>query len=56
MVPAARSDKQNILDPAIRTNAIISLIKVTNYLLDQQIRKLEMDFLAEGGRRERICF
>lgn len=30
------------------------LIKVTNYLLDQQIRKLEKDFLAEGGLRERM--
>ena len=28
-------------DPAIRVNVIIGLIKVTNYLLDQQIRRLE---------------
>jgi four helix bundle suffix protein len=33
---------------------IISLIHQTNYLLDQQIRRLEKDFLAEGGLRERM--
>lgn len=32
-------------DLSIRTNAIVGLIKVTNYLLDQQIRRLEQDFL-----------
>jgi four helix bundle suffix protein len=37
---------------AIRVNAIIGLIKVTNYLLDQQIRQLEQDFLENGGLRE----
>jgi four helix bundle suffix protein len=26
----------------------------TNYLLDQLIRKLEKDFLVEGGLRERM--
>jgi four helix bundle suffix protein len=41
-------------DPAIRANAIAGLIKVTNYLLDQQLRKLEQDFLKEGGLRERM--
>ena len=41
-------------NPAIRANAIAGLIKVTNYLLDQQIRKLEQDFLKEGGLRERM--
>lgn len=37
---------------AIRTNAIIGLIKVTNYLLDQQLRHLEQDFIKHGGLRE----
>ena len=37
---------------AIRTNAIIGLIKVTNYLLNQQIRKLEQEFIQNGGLRE----
>lgn len=35
-------------------NIIISLIHQTNYLLDQQIRQLEQDFLAKGGLRERM--
>jgi len=28
--------------------------KVTNYLLDQQIRQLEKAFVEEGGLRERM--
>jgi len=35
-------------------NILICLIHQTNYLLDQQIRKLEHDFLQEGGLRERM--
>jgi hypothetical protein len=35
-------------DPAICSNVITGLIKVTCYLLDQQIRRLEQDFLKEG--------
>lgn len=35
-------------------NIVISLIHQTNYLLDQQIRRLEQDFLKEGGLRERM--
>jgi four helix bundle suffix protein len=35
-------------------NILICLIHQTNYLLDQLIRKLEKDFLAEGGLRERM--
>ncbi len=41
-------------DPAICANAIIGMIKVTNYLLDRQLRKLEEDFVKEGGLRERM--
>ncbi len=41
-------------EPVISANVIIGLIKVTNYLLDQQIRRLEEDFLREGGLRERM--
>jgi four helix bundle suffix protein len=33
---------------------MIGLIKLTNYLLDQQLRRLEQDFLKEGGLRERM--
>jgi four helix bundle suffix protein len=41
-------------DPEIRANAIIGLIKVTNYLLDQQLRRLEKDFVEKGGLRENM--
>ncbi len=41
-------------DPAICANVIMGLIRVTSYLLDQQIRKLEQDFLKYGGLRERM--
>lgn len=41
-------------DPEIVANVIIGLIKVANYLLDRQIRRLEEDFLKEGGLRERM--
>lgn len=39
-------------DPAICANVIVGLIKVTNYLLDRQIRRLEKDFVEQGGLRE----
>lgn len=35
-------------------NIAICLIHQTNYLLDQQIHRLEEDFLKEGGLRERM--
>lgn len=35
-------------------NTIICLVHQTNYLLDQQIRKLEELFIKEGGIRERM--
>jgi len=35
-------------------NIIICLIHQANYLLDQQIRRLEKDFLEQGGLRERM--
>jgi four helix bundle suffix protein len=41
-------------DPAICANVIIGLIKVATYLLYQQIRQLEEDFLKNGGLRERM--
>ena len=41
-------------DPAIAANVMIGLIKLTNYLLDQQLRRLEQDFLEGGGLRERM--
>lgn len=41
-------------DPAICGNVIIGLVHVTNYLLDRQIQRLEQDFVAQGGLRERM--
>lgn len=41
-------------NPEICANVILGLIRVTNYLLDKQIRRLEQDFLKEGGLRERM--
>jgi four helix bundle suffix protein len=35
-------------------NIAICLIHQTNYLLDQQLRRLEADFVKEGGLRERM--
>ena len=35
-------------------NILICLIHQANYLLDQQLKKLEQDFLKEGGLRERM--
>ena len=41
-------------DPVICANVIIGLIKVATYLLFQQIRRLEEDFIKQGGLRERM--
>jgi four helix bundle suffix protein len=35
-------------------NLILCLIHQANYLLNQQLRRLEQDFLREGGLRERM--
>jgi len=35
-------------------NIAVCLIHQTNYLLDRQIRRLEQDFVREGGIRERM--
>ncbi len=40
--------------PEIASNTIICLIHQTNYLLDQQKRSLEEQFLNEGGFTERM--
>jgi restriction system protein len=40
--------------PEIAANAAICLIHQTNYLLDQQLRSLEKEFLKEGGFTERL--
>jgi four helix bundle suffix protein len=38
----------------IIANMALCVIHQTNYLLDQQIRRLEEDFIKEGGLRERM--
>jgi four helix bundle suffix protein len=38
----------------IVANIAICLIHQANYLLDQQLKRLEKDFLKEGGLRERM--
>jgi len=40
--------------PEVIANIAICLIHQTNYLLDQQLRTLEKDFLNQGGLRERM--
>jgi four helix bundle suffix protein len=40
--------------PETLANIAICLIHQGNYLLDQQIRRLEKDFLEKGGLRERM--
>ncbi|MDF2157291.1 four helix bundle suffix domain-containing protein [Algoriphagus sp. CAU 1675] len=35
-------------------NTMITLIKICTYLLSQQIKKLEIEFVKEGGLRERM--
>lgn len=55
--PLTYEDFREIIEtrPApVVANIAISLIHQTNYLLDQQIRRLEQDFLREGGLRERM--
>jgi four helix bundle suffix protein len=41
-------------DPSISANVIMGVIKVTNYLLDKQLKRLEFEFVREGGLRERM--
>jgi len=40
--------------PEVAANIAICLIHQTNYLIDRQLRRLEQDFLKEGGLRERM--
>jgi four helix bundle suffix protein len=40
--------------PEVAANTLICLIHQTNYLLDQQLRRLEAQFLREGGFTERL--
>jgi four helix bundle suffix protein len=40
--------------PAVVANIALCLIHQTNYLIDQQLRRLEQEFLKQGGLRERM--
>ncbi|MDZ7371553.1 MAG: four helix bundle suffix domain-containing protein [candidate division KSB1 bacterium] len=40
--------------PEVAANTVVCLIHQTNYLLDQQLRALEQQFLKEGGFTERL--
>ncbi|MCC6353855.1 MAG: four helix bundle protein [Verrucomicrobiae bacterium] len=40
--------------PEVVANILVCLIHQKNYLLDQLLRRLEKDFLAQGGLRERM--
>lgn len=41
-------------DPAISANVLAGLTRVTIRLLEGQIRRLEQDFISQGGLRERM--
>lgn len=40
--------------PEVAANTMICMIHQTNFLLDQQLRALENDFLGQGGFTERL--
>ncbi len=42
-------------NPEICANVMIGFIKVTSFLLANQIKYLEKEFLKEGGLRERMA-
>jgi len=42
------------VEPEASANAAMCLIHQTNYLLDQQLRALEQEFLREGGFTEKL--
>lgn len=41
-------------DPEVAANVLLSLIKVTAYLLTQQLKRMEQDFIEKGGVTERM--
>ena len=40
--------------PEVVANIAICLVHQANFLIDQQLRRLEKDFLEQGGLRERM--
>lgn len=41
-------------EPEICANSMICLINIVSYLLNQQIKRLEQEFIKDGGLRERM--
>ena len=41
-------------DPEVAANVLYSLTNITIFMLTQQLKRLEQDFLKEGGLRERM--
>jgi four helix bundle suffix protein len=41
-------------DAAVSVNVIVGLVKVTHYLLNRLLPRLERDFIQQGGLRERM--
>lgn len=55
--PPSYDDYRNFVEtrpPATVANIALCLIHQANYLIDQQLRRLEKDFLDQGGLRERM--
>lgn len=42
------------ISPEVSANVLFSLTNITIYMLAQQLKRLEQDFLNEGGLRERM--
>lgn len=40
--------------PEVIANIALCLIHQTNYLIDRQLRRLEKEFVEQGGLRERM--
>ena len=51
---ATAADATPVADAATAANAAICLVHQANYLLDQQLRALEKEFVEEGGFTERL--
>jgi four helix bundle suffix protein len=55
--PLTYEDYREFIDtrpPEVVANIALCLIHQTNYLIDQQLRRLEQDFVEQGGLRERM--
>lgn len=53
LIGVARASLEE-LPPEVAANTLICLIHQANYLIDQQLRQLERQFLEEGGFTEKL--